>query len=74
MRLNYVQTSGQDVANIVDSIEDVVEGIPNILVTTACLVVAVLAQNPEISPERLQDVVKGLSEYIAVSVFDVKES
>jgi hypothetical protein len=73
MPINYVSASGKDIADLVDKIEDVVEGTSNLHVSIACIVVAALAQNPEIPPDRLQDVVKGVSEYMAASLFDESE-
>lgn len=70
MPINYVQASGKDIAELVDRIEDVIEGQPNIHVSIACIVVATLAQNPEIAPEKLQEVVKSISELMAASLFD----
>lgn len=70
MPINYVQANGKDVAALVDRIEDTIEGEPNIYVCIACFIVAALSQNPNITPERLQDVVKGLSEYMSASLFD----
>ena len=70
MSINYVQASGKDIADLVDRIEDVVEGHSNVHVSIASLVVAILAQNPEVSPEKLQECVKGVSEYLAACLFD----
>lgn len=70
MAINYIQASGKDIAELVDRIEEVVEGAPNIHVSIACIVVAALAQNPEIAPEKLQECVKGVSEYLAAFLFD----
>ena len=70
MPISYVQASGKDIADLVDRIEDVVEGVPNIHLSIACIVVAALAQNPQINPDRLQECVKGVSEYLAACLFD----
>lgn len=66
---DYVYVSGKDIAELVDQIDGVVEGVPNVHVTTACLVVAILAQQPDIAPDKLQECVKGASEFIAAVLF-----
>jgi hypothetical protein len=70
MPVNYVQASGKDIAELVDRIETAVEGTPDIHVSIACIVVAALAQNPDVSPAKLQECVKSVSEYMAASLFD----
>lgn len=70
MPINYFQASGKEVAELVDKVESVVEGQPNIHVSIACIIVACLAQNPEVAPEQLQNIVKGISEYMAASLFN----
>lgn len=74
MPINYVQASGADVAEVVNVIEDAVEGYANLHVSVACLVVAILAQNPDVEANKLQKMVKGLSEYMAANLFDESAS
>ena len=70
MPINYTQVHGADIAEVVSLVEDTVEGYPNIIVSTACLVVAILAQNPDVEANKLQRMVMGLSEYMAANLFD----
>lgn len=73
MAVNYVQASGRDIADLVEKIEDAVEGSPNIAVAAACIVVAALSQNPDIAPARLQYIVKAVSELMATTLFIEEE-
>lgn len=73
MQINYFQASGKEVAELVDKIETVVDGESNVIVSIACIVVATLSQNPEVAPDTLQSIVKGVSEYIAASVFNTSK-
>jgi hypothetical protein len=68
--INYVAASGKDIAELVDKIETVVEGTSNVHVSIACIVVATLAQDPDVAPDRLQQIVRGVSEYMAASLFN----
>jgi hypothetical protein len=70
MALSYVAASGKDVADMVAEIEEVVQGKSNVLVSISCLVVATLAQNPDVAPDKLQEVVKSLSEQLSATLFD----
>jgi hypothetical protein len=72
--INYIAASGKDIADIVNRIENVVEGEANVHVSVSCIIVACLAQNPSISPEQLQNCVKGVSEYMAANLFDTPEA
>jgi hypothetical protein len=74
MPANYVTVSGKDISDLVDQIEDVVDGHPSMNVAISCFVVAILSQNPEVDPETLQTCVKGLSEYVSASLFNESAS
>lgn len=63
--LSYVTTSGADIEKLVNKIERVIDGELNTNVSLACIVVAIFAQQPDIAPEKLQEVVKGMSEWLA---------
>ena len=69
MPINYVVASGKDIADLVDRIEDVVAGYPNVAVAAACIVVAALSQNPDVSPDTLQNIVKSVSELMTATLF-----
>jgi hypothetical protein len=73
VKLSYVQINSKELLELVSIIEEAMSGYPNVHVSVACLVVAILAQNPSIAPETLQTCVKGLSEYMTTSIFGVKE-
>jgi hypothetical protein len=74
MPINYIKADGGAIEAIVDQIEDVLEGLPTSHVTVACLVVAILSQMPDIGADKLQELVKGASEYIAVCLLDESKS
>jgi hypothetical protein len=70
MSISYVQASGKDIADLVDKIEDVVDGYTSVHVSIAAIVVSILAQKPDVAPDKLQEAVKGVSEYLAASLFN----
>jgi hypothetical protein len=74
MPVNYIEISGKEVAELVARIEDTVEGYPNPAVMMACICVAALAQNPEISPSKLQECVQATSELLASTLLDESPS
>lgn len=65
MTTTYTRIDSRDVARIIDRIENVIEGEGIMEVSAACIVVAILAQNPKLDPEKLGETVKGVSEYLA---------
>lgn len=73
MSLTYIKATGEQIEEIVDQIEDVIEGYPTSHVSIACLVVAILAQKPDLDPDKLQHVIKSVSEVIAAQIFEPEE-
>lgn len=68
--INQFNPSGRDVAELVDRIEKAVDGENNIVVSTACIVVSALAQDPDVSPDKLVKIVEEVSSLIAMILFD----
>ncbi len=69
MRLSYLKIRGIDVSELVDRIENAVDGEPNSHVSIACLAVAIVAQKPDIPVEELVELIRGTSEYLAAHLF-----
>lgn len=69
MSIQYIKASGEDIGRIVGRIETAIEGEKNSHVSIACIVVALLAQRPDLEPEELQTIVKNTSEYMAASLY-----
>ena len=67
--ITYAKINGGDIQRLVDKIEDTVEGEHRLHVSLACLIVAIMAQKPDIDSEELQETVKVASEYLAASLF-----
>lgn len=65
MSITYIKADGSDIKRLVDKIENVIDGEHITHVSIACLVVAILAQRPDIDPDEMQETVKGVSEYMA---------
>jgi hypothetical protein len=63
--ITYTQASGADIEKIVARISTVIKGEPINHVGMACLSIAVMLQDPNITPEKLVQAVKGASEWIA---------
>lgn len=65
---------GAAVAEIIEAMEPLLLDFPRTHVIIACLTLAVLGQNTDISPEELHDIVKGASQYIctALDMLDYK--
>lgn len=72
MSITYIKVGGSDVQRIVDKIEDVIEHEDNTHVSIACIVLAIVAQEPDIEPEQLVEAVKGVSEYLAAYLSPVE--
>lgn len=70
MSIQYIKASGKEIVEITDRIEHAVNGYPSAHVSMACIIIAVMAQKPDVAPETLQDCVKGVSEWIAACLFD----
>ena len=61
-----VQASGEDIFQIVQRIENAMGEIPLAHAVIAALSIAVTLQNPNISEEKLQQAVKGASQWICM--------
>lgn len=68
--INYFKVEGETIAPLVDEIEKVCEGIDNSHVSIACIIVATLAQNPEVDPQVLGTLVTQISELISATAFE----
>lgn len=64
MSVSYVKAAPAEISRIVNRIEDVIDGEQNVNVSIACVVVAIMAQKPDIDPEILPQIVKDVSEYL----------
>ena len=71
MAISYIRASGKDIAELVESIDKAVDGHPSSHVSIACIVVAVMAQKPNITKEVLQDAVKGVSDWLSLHLESV---
>jgi hypothetical protein len=60
--------SGKEISEIVDIIEDAIEGLPANQVAIACLVVAIFSQNPDAAPAVVQQCVQSMSELMAAAL------
>jgi hypothetical protein len=69
MPITYTKVTGPEIAEIVDDIEQAVNGYKSMHVTIGCLIVAILAQRPDMDPIELQGVVKSASEWLAMTIF-----
>jgi hypothetical protein len=70
MSLSFLRASGKEVANLIENIKEVIEGEPVVNVHVACLVLALIAQKPDMTPEELQSVVKECSAWIVTRLYD----
>lgn len=59
---------GSAIAEIIERLEPLVEEYPRTHVIIACLTLAVLGQNTDISPDELQSIVRGASQYICTEL------
>lgn len=66
MAISYTRTSGKDIAELVDAIENVVNGHPSSHVAVSCMIVAILSQKQDITKEVLQEAVKGVSDWLSM--------
>lgn len=66
--ITYQTPSGKVVADLVEKIEDVLEGEPTVNVYAACLVLAILSQKPDVTTTRLQETVKLTSEALMATL------
>lgn len=71
-QLIYTEVSSKDVADIVEkmvsSVENEYDRVP---IMMGSIALAVVLQVPNIDPDKLIEIVKGVSEYIALAVMDV---
>ncbi len=65
MSVTYFKATPAEIGRIVDRIESAIEGEQATNVSIACIVVAILAQKPDIDNELLPAIVRDLSEYLA---------
>ena len=68
MNDNYVTRtfSGPDVGEVVEVIGNVLKGVDEMLVLSACLSMAILISRPEATSQELEKGVMGVSEWIAL--------
>ena len=72
--IQEIYATGMDVHNIVEKIEPVLAGLPRGHVLIALMTMAIIIQHPEITPEQLQEGVKGLSQWMALFLSTTDES
>lgn len=65
MSITYAKVNGADLEELVEEIEEVVEGNDPVKICMSCMIIAIMQQAPEITPQRLSDVIKSLSEYLS---------
>lgn len=66
MNEGYVKVNSDELQELVDRIEDAVDGEQPVHISIACLIVAIYAQKPDVAPDKLKEIVKGMSEWMAV--------
>lgn len=73
--ISQTRATGAEIGRIVDEIVPILGKEDPIHVLMACLSIAIVVQDPDISPEHLADGVKGTSEHIALwlsSIYDAQ--
>lgn len=70
MPITYIKATGEQLEKLVSRIEEVVEGEQTSHIALACLIMAIYSQKPDIDVVKLQQVVKGVSEYMATTLTD----
>ncbi len=68
MSASYIRVSGSEISDVVEDIKDAVDGHSIPIVSLACLVVAILAQKPTVTPAELQEIIKGVTEYLTMQL------
>jgi hypothetical protein len=63
-----MQFSGKEISDIVDRIEEAVEGLPANSVAIACMIVAIFSQNSDAAPDVVRDCVQSMSEVMAAAL------
>lgn len=58
--------TGQEIADIVAGVQEALLGVPRGHAIIACLSMALILQNPDISPEQLQSGIKDVSRYVCL--------
>jgi hypothetical protein len=69
--ITTTKANPEEVNELIDRVEAALEGVPGGIAVVALLVMVVLLQKPDISPEALQDVIREASRLISTTLADI---
>lgn len=60
------EATGEEIDAVISKIEPHLDGVPRVHVLIACISLALLVQYPDLTPDELQQGVRGVSQYICM--------
>lgn len=65
-KITYIEAKPEDIAPLLVELEDILVGHKTVNCIVACLTMAILIQNPKLTPEQVSQAVRNVSEVITL--------